>query len=167
MLQERAREVVGRLGYTARPLDSYSWLDRDYDPMLYLAQRLDSRKWRQEMRAWGPRVEFDYRQSPRWLVPGDATDRIDFDDPPMLYSGMIALALSGDGALRFFRAVPPEFDTTGVIAASPDWNRFFTEAGLDRSRFTRCSRNGCRNRRSTPMRNGLAPRHGRRRSRCA
>lgn len=136
VLEDRARQLTATLGYTQAPADSATWFERDYDSLRFLAERVVSTVWRRQMGSWGPPLLFTYRQSPRPLVPGNTNGLIQSQDPPQVISGMVSVTTDARGRLRRFEAVPPQFEELPPPAPAPDWERLFTEAGLDMSHFT-------------------------------
>ncbi|MCL5286380.1 MAG: protein kinase [Acidobacteria bacterium] len=135
VLRERAREIATRFGYQKDPADSTFWIDRDYDPMRYLASNKPAPGWRKLYRDLGPPMTFGYRQSPRPLAAPGAVD-VRADTPPLDVSGMVNVYTDTQGHLRGFRAVPPQIEPEKKTAAAEfDWASVFTEAGLDPARF--------------------------------
>jgi serine/threonine-protein kinase len=135
VLRERAREIVTRFGYQKDPADSTIWIDRDYDPMRYLADHKPAPGWRKLYRDLGPPMLFGYRQSPRALTAQGA-DNVNAGNPPLEISGMVNVITDTSGRLRGFRAVPPQLEPDPKPApAEFDWAAVFTEAGLDPARF--------------------------------
>jgi hypothetical protein len=135
VLRERAREIATRFGYQKDPADSTFWIDRDYDPMRYLADHKPAPGWRKLYRDLGPPMVFGYRQSPRALAAQGADD-VNAGNPPLEISGMVNVVTDTQGRLRGFRAVPPQLEAEGKPAVAEfDWAVVFTEAGLDPARF--------------------------------
>ncbi len=134
VLRERAREIASRFGYQKDPADSTIWIERDYDPMRYLADHKPAPGWRKLYRDLGPPMVFGYRQSPRPLAAQGADD-VNAGNPPLEVSGMVNVFTDTRGRLRSFRAVPPQLEAEGKSAAEFDWAAVFTEAGLDPMRF--------------------------------
>jgi serine/threonine-protein kinase len=135
VLTARARDIAGRLGYSRNPVDSDTWYQRNYEPMLHLAKRMPSTRWRRAIAAWGPPLLLGYRQEPRPMVPRNRDHRVWPDDPPFEYSGSVTMAIDGAGRLLAFRAIPPQLDSTAT-ARAPDWDALFGLAGLERAAFT-------------------------------
>ena len=134
-LEDRAREVVQSLGYTAPPADSAIWWERQYEYLTYRARSIPSTRNLRELAAAQPHPWwFWYRQSPRDLVASDRAG-VRSNDPPFEVSGMVAVALDARGNLVGFRAAPPQVEPPGV-APAPDWKPLFDAAGLDPARFT-------------------------------
>jgi len=149
MLAGKGRETIAQLGYPERPFDSAYGLDYhlDYLPVIYQDTRPAS--WRQLENGRGSAVSFWYRESPNHLrfleaPTGTTTWTLSYSDPPPTVPGMKGVKLDTLGRLREFYARLPEVEEakSGEASASAgaasvlDWNRLFTLAGLDQSRFT-------------------------------
>ena len=79
-------------------------------------------------------IRFVYRQSPRYLVPGNLFHLVTEDDPPADVPGMASVVLDPTG--RLVRVAWIRDSAAPRIAPSPiDWSRFFREAGLDQRDF--------------------------------
>ena len=143
VLEQRAREIATRFGYEKDPADSFSWMERDYAPLRYLADHLPAPGWRKLYADLGPPVLIGYRQSPRPLiaagyqpVTGDKEGASSpSSNPPLEVSGMVNVFLDTRGQLRRFRAVPPQVEGPAPASSEFDWNSLFVEAGLDPARF--------------------------------
>jgi Protein kinase domain len=136
VLEERAREIQKRLGYTTDPADHARGFVADTEFLRYINAH------DQSMNRWSNldhgEVEFWYRESPRPLeaqlffgaseVPGT----VNWSDPPQEISGMTTVWLSPRGRLLEFEAVPPQLESSQQFsAAEVDWKPLFDEAGLD------------------------------------
>ena len=114
VLAERARNILAAIGGGHDETDSASWF------------------------AFGPsrEVRFDYRLSPRPLVPRNLFHMVTEADPPADVPGMAALTLDPSGRLIGFTRVV-EHRTTRTTANPPtvDWTALFREAGLDDREF--------------------------------
>ncbi len=139
-LEDRARELIRSFGYTADPVDSTSWWERQRDYLEYRARHEPSTQWWPSLSTTDPHPwRFWYRQSARFLVPENPysdTTTIRQTDPPMEVSGMVSIAMDARGRLQRLRAVPPQVEVIGASAASPDWKPLFAAAGLDDGEFT-------------------------------
>lgn len=142
VLTHNAREIIAKLGYEGKPLDSS--IDFDYDTDFeHWAEKNDKPRadWNKILGGQPSVLRFTYRQSPRYLIPISIERQmtpgiVAFDDPPATQSGMINLKLDLNGKLVSFEALPPELDENPVAAAKPvDWNLLFGAAGLDASQF--------------------------------
>jgi serine/threonine protein kinase len=138
VLQERAREITRKLGYTDAPADS------DYGMIpnrAYLQYVLETdpapRRWDALKTGQPPAFYFWHRQSPRYLL-SSGIEPIKPDDPPEMFSGMVRVLLDTQGQLRFFSAVPPQREEAESIdkrPTAPDWSILFAEAGFNQASF--------------------------------
>ncbi len=137
VLMERAREVAHRLGYTDAPGDSSGTFARDSSYLDFRA-RTGAPGWARRLAAsWWKPATFDYRQSPRPLIPANVSI-VTPADPPLNVTGMVTVILDSEGRLREFVAVPPQVPPTATEPpATPMWDVLFAEAGLDPKTFTR------------------------------
>jgi predicted Ser/Thr protein kinase len=136
-LEDRARELLGRLGHTDRPYDAARGfaVDRDY---LNEVEATDRSRGRWDGLATGapPVAQFWYRDSPRPLVSDDLFGQVRWADPPQIGSGMRGVRYDLRGRLVTFFVVPPQVDAPGAgAAAAPDWTPLFAEAGFDPKLF--------------------------------
>src|SRR5271165_4902767 len=110
VLTHKAREMVGRLGYSDKPVDSSSDFSYDTDFLNYVEKNEKPHpRWEEVLPGRPSPVQFLYRQAGQYMVgaqshdsfltPGEVTD----DDPPPILSGMINLALDPQGRLTFFQ----------------------------------------------------------------
>lgn len=137
ILQERAREVVKKLGYTDAPADSDYGMYPDRSLLQHVKENDGSRTRWDKLRTGQPSAfYFWYRQSPRYLETFSA-EAIGVDNPPEIVSGMVKVLLDTQGQLRFFSAVPPQREEPAREAqpATPDWSALFTEAGFNQANF--------------------------------
>jgi predicted Ser/Thr protein kinase len=135
VLADRASEIAKNLGYTQRA-DTFTWFDRWYDPMRYLADHDVSTTWRRKMGGWGPPLLFRYRQSPLPLVAVNWDGIPNAGDPPRTVSGMLNVTLDAKGRLQELEGVPLQFEKVSPPAAQPDWAALFADAGLDIKAFS-------------------------------
>ncbi len=136
VLEERAREVARRLGWTDPPVDSARWFFRDYPYLRYLAKS-GKAGWALGLKSgWWKPAAFAYRQSPRPLLPANADGTVQRSDPPLDVTGMSTVVLDPEGRLRSFVAVPPQaLPPAAGAPAPPAWDVLFSEAGLDVKSF--------------------------------
>jgi len=136
VLEERAREVARRLGWTDPPADSARWFSRDYSYLSHLA-RTGKPGWARDLAAgWWKPASFEYRQSPRPLLPSNADGAVQRSDPPLDVTGMLTVVLDPQGRLRSFVAIPPQaLPPAAAASAPPAWDTLFSEAGLDVKSF--------------------------------
>jgi predicted Ser/Thr protein kinase len=144
VLMHKAKEMVGRLGYVDKPVDSASDFSYDTDFLKYVEKNDKPHpRWQEVLSGRPSPLQFSYRQSAQYmrgsdfhdssLTPGIVTD----DDPPPILSGMVNLALDPLGRLTFFQAIPPQVQSENPATHTQafDWNVLFREAGLDASQF--------------------------------
>ncbi len=142
VLAGKGREAIAQLGYPERPFDRAYGLYYDYDYLQYVEKNPAPDRWRQLENGRGGAVYLWYRESPNHLQPFQLTEfnyawTVDDYDPPPSLPGMRGVKLDTLGRLREFYARPPQVDEAASGEASaPDWNRLFSLAGLDPSRFT-------------------------------
>ncbi|MGH9365382.1 MAG: serine/threonine-protein kinase, partial [Thermoanaerobaculia bacterium] len=136
-LEDRARELAQKLGYSERPADTASWWIRQYEYLRYRANHLPSPARVRELGSIEPHPWwFRYRQSPRAMVPTNGGALVQSLDPPFEISGMVSVTLDARGRLVQLRAVPSQIDDAKGPWPDPDWETLFREAGLDSKRFT-------------------------------
>jgi predicted Ser/Thr protein kinase len=142
VLTQKAKEIMSRLGYADKPVDSASDFSYDTDFLSYIEKNEKPHpRWDEVLRGQPSPLKYLYRQSSQYMVgtdwhdylltPGVVTD----DDPAPVLSGMINLALDPRGRLTFFQAIPPQMEESVTHAAAVDWNALFREAGLDAAQF--------------------------------
>jgi serine/threonine protein kinase len=142
VLTQKAREIIARLGYSERPIDSASGLDYDND----LKDSVEKNEkpnpnWEAVLAGRPSLLRFWYRQSPDHMMAEGFQDQllnpgiVGRDDPPTILSGMINLELDPQGQLTFFQAIPPQKESTGAQEPAFDWNVLFAAAGLDPTKF--------------------------------
>jgi hypothetical protein len=140
VLADRARELVGQLGYTelayAKPTDTamgYLFSSAAYD-------RIRDQGSPERLRDPDAGVlAFWYRQSPRRLETTDGK-RVTRWDPFPQTTGEILVSLRLDGKLESFFALPRRYrdaSTMETEAAEYDWSVPFQLAGLDMADFER------------------------------
>jgi serine/threonine-protein kinase len=134
-LEDRAREIIGRLGYPERPADSARGFFLLPDYVSYV-MRSDASPARWDSLTSGafPSLRFWYRTSPRALNPIGVEWVPQFGDPPMTVSNMLSVVLDTQGRLTQFTAVPPQVDEAPATGTT-DWTPLFEAAGLDPEAF--------------------------------
>ena len=136
-LEDRARELVQKFGYRDRPADTATRWIRQYQQLRYRADHLPSPARVRELGAIEPHPWwFEYRQSPRPMVPTNGGDLVSALDPPLVISGMVSVTLDARGKLVRLLAVAPQIDESKGPWPDPDWEALFREAGLEWQRFT-------------------------------
>jgi serine/threonine-protein kinase len=136
LLQERARTIVAKLGYTAPFLDSTYGLGSDYEYLRYAEMKQPS--WLSQLATSQPAsIYFWYRQSPVYMFPFTRLAvRASEGDPRENVSGMTSVYLDPKGRLIEFHAVPPQIDESTAPAPAPNWSALFEEAGFNQVNFT-------------------------------
>jgi len=139
ILMHKSRELVRSLGYTAKPASEARGLIYDLDYLQYV-DRIDKAadRWKRRLKRGQPApLLFWYRQSPRPMVPeAFGIGGVSLYDPPPVISGMVSVTLDPQGRLVEFDAAPPQVDESAASPVPFDWNRLFTAAGLDLTRFS-------------------------------
>ena len=149
VLAHRAREIISRLGYTARPADTAYGFNYDGDYLQYVRETGDpATRNSRLLKGHPPVIQFWYRESPGYLEANfkpSATreetpfGRVTLNEPPQVISGMTSTVLDPQGWLIAFSAVPPQLDqpsATPQRELKADWTALFSAAGLDEQRFT-------------------------------
>jgi serine/threonine-protein kinase len=138
VLSQKAREIIGRLGYEERPVDSAAVLFYNEDFLAYV-QKTDkpNPNWAAVFSGRPSLLEFLYRQSPQYMVstgihdilltPGIITQY----DPPPIFSGMVNLVLDAQGRLMSLEVMPPQTTDAAPPPRTIDWNLLLAAAALD------------------------------------
>ncbi|MDQ2921168.1 MAG: serine/threonine protein kinase, partial [Acidobacteriota bacterium] len=136
LLQERARTIVAKLGYTVPFLDSTYGLGSDWEYLRYAETKNPS--WLGQLSTSQPAsIYFWYRQSPGYLIPSTRLAvRASESDPRENVSGMATVIRDPKGRLVEFHAVPPEIDESTGTPPPPNWSVLFEEAGFNQASFT-------------------------------
>ncbi|MDT4898124.1 MAG: eukaryotic-like serine/threonine-protein kinase [Acidobacteriota bacterium] len=137
ILQERARDIIKRLGYTDVPADSAYGMTPNETYLQYVIENDQSRNRWDALKTGQPAgFNFWYRQSPRYMKTSGA-EQIRADDPPEIFSGMARVSLDTEGRLRLFSAVPAQREEpeNRSPASAPDWSTLFAEAGFNQANF--------------------------------
>ncbi len=130
VLAERASQIINKLGYTDAPTHTVYQYDDD-SSYFSSAARKDAPDTFEKIRTGQPvAIYFEYRTSPRYLVPSSFFN-VSPSDPPMDVSGMTSVKLDVRGRLIEFQAVPPQVDEKTTANMNADWSTLFAEAGLD------------------------------------
>jgi serine/threonine-protein kinase len=135
VLEDRARQIIEKLGYAERPADTAHGLVVFNDYLSYVI-RTDRTKARWDALATGafPTVRFWYRTSPRELSTIGTEMKPTLVDPPMAVSNMVAVVLDTRGRLTQLNVVTPQVDSTESKSAA-DWSKLFDAAGLPMKEF--------------------------------
>ena len=136
VLEDRARELIRRLGPPDPPVQSATGFDTDHDYLRRVSET-DRSPGRWDTLATGdPAVlSFWYRQSPRPMVTSLVGGQIQWGNPSIQASGMAGARYDLRGRLLSFYAIPPQLETETGPAGPPDWAPLFVEARLDPARF--------------------------------
>ncbi|MGD0164164.1 MAG: serine/threonine-protein kinase [Candidatus Sulfotelmatobacter sp.] len=142
VLTQKAREMVARLGYAERPVDTASDLRYDTDFQEYVEKNDKPHPdWDAVLAARPSVLGFWYRQSPDHMLAEGFRDQllspgiVTRNDPPTVLSGMINLELDPQGRLTYFQAIPPQKESSSTPSAAVDWSVLFAAAGLDPAQF--------------------------------
>ena len=164
-LEDRAREVVQSLGYTAPPADSATWWERQYEYLTYRARSIPSTRNLRELAAAQPHPWwFWYRQSPRDLVherPRPASGRM---TRPSRSRGWSRSRSTRAATSWAFARRRPRSSRPGS-RRRPTGSRSSTRRDSTRRDSRRRSPGGCRASPSTRAPTGTAPTRRRRASR--
>ena len=146
LLAERARQILGSLGYPADVDSAHSFTVANFLGYLTDHPELGGRE---RLATGSPAaLHFWYRGSPTLMVLASDRDRVTPDEPPMTTSGMSMVVMDPEGRLIRLAVVPPQLDPPspqggfgGTSPSTPppqsvDWQPLFTAASLDRSTFT-------------------------------
>jgi serine/threonine-protein kinase len=141
-LEDRARDLLQRLGYTEPPADTARGYAIDAEYLRWVSERDRSPgRWEGLRVGQPPVVLFWYRQSPRMLLSAATLGRVSSRNPPLVDSGMAGVRFDMRGRLAHFYAVPPQQEADDASeedgAGEPDWSALFAEAQLDPARFQR------------------------------
>jgi hypothetical protein len=133
ILAERAKEILGTIGYEAGVDSAYAFMPANY--LAYSGTHPDAGTAARFASGTPPALHFWYRGSPTVMVPQDNRDQVSQDDPAFEISGMTLVVLDPQGRLVRFAVVPPQFDA-GWSARNADWAPVFAAAGLDLHAYT-------------------------------
>ena len=143
VLTQKAREIIGQLGYEKHPADSAYGLYNNSD-LVDSIEKTDKPRpdWNRVLAGRPSLLQYWYRQSPRYLVASDFHDQmltpgvVQSYDPQEVVSGMVHLELDPQGRLIYLLAIPPEIESPSNGPSKPfDWNVLFRAAGLDETQF--------------------------------
>ncbi len=147
VLAHKAREIISRIGYTARPADTAYGFNYDGDYLQYTRDTgAPATRNSRLLKGHPPVIQFWYRESPGYLEANfkpSATreetpfGRVTLNEPPQVISGMASTVLDPQGRLIAFSAVPPQLDPPSATQRElkADWTALFAAAGLDEQRF--------------------------------
>jgi len=138
VLEDRAREIVRRLGYTDPPADREVGFAVDADYFARTREGEEAPGRFEGLRSGAPPVlHLWYRQSPRLLISRNPSGRVSWSSPPQDVTGMVSVRMDTRGRLVSFFAVPPQVETDDGAsrAPAPDFGPLFEAAGLDQGTF--------------------------------
>jgi hypothetical protein len=138
VLEDRAHELLARLGVSAVPADSETGFRVD-DGYFRWTQARDGSPARWDSLATGdpPVVQFFYRQSPQPLTARAMFGDVAWREPAIDISGMAGVRYDLTGRLLAFYVVTPQLEEPAPASASPvpDWGPLLAEARLDAARL--------------------------------
>ena len=137
-LEDRARDLLARLGHDAPAADSAQGLSGDEEYLRRVAQTDPSpSRWDGLRTGEPPVLQYWYRQSPRPIAAHGLNGRVTASDPPATVSGMAGVRYDLRGRLVSLYAVTPQDESAlpPAAAAAPDWSVLFAEAKLDPAAF--------------------------------
>jgi serine/threonine-protein kinase len=135
VLRDRARTALERLGYPDSAGHVVTWLERDYGPIRWLADHVDSVDWRRRMAKSGAPVVQHYRRAPAPIVAANVQAVVSAVDPAPVQPGETYVALDSAGRLRRLRVSAPERRQAPATAAPFPDALVFEVTGLERARF--------------------------------
>lgn len=142
-LTDRARDVLGRLGYQEAIVDSDTAFTTDATFLDYVARQDPSLDRWSMLRASRPGpLLFYHRGSPvplvstSWIptppwISAAPLGVVRLNDPPLDVAGMTTVVFDPQGRLTEFTAVPPRFESVAAPGPEPDWSAALSEAGFD------------------------------------
>ncbi|HJZ76663.1 MAG TPA: serine/threonine-protein kinase [Vicinamibacterales bacterium] len=138
VLEDRAEQILGMLGYTEPRGDTAYGFGR-YAPYIPWIGRRDSSptRWNILGNDRPPAFIFWYRTSPRDFAPRQLALHVTPSDPPQSDTDMHTVTIDMRGRLIGFSSVPRQFDDAPATGAeSPPWPRLFEAAELPLAAFT-------------------------------
>jgi serine/threonine-protein kinase len=135
-LEDRARDLIHRLGHSAPEADAETGFGFDMDYLNQVSENDPSpRRWDGLATGHPPAVFFYYRQSPRPLVSTAVPGVVTWGNPALELSGMAGARLDLQGHLLSYYSIPPQVDPPAAESGPPDWAPLFAEAHLDPTRL--------------------------------
>ena len=131
VLRAKAREVLGELGYQVAVRDSAWWSVREERQFEHLTSEGPTAAHPSLMPAVTPSpLRFQYRQSPRHIVPESADGGVAADTPARSDDDAL-VELDTMGRLTRLAIVPPQVDRGGTGGAGePNWSAIVELSGL-------------------------------------
>ncbi len=140
VLTERARDILGRLGYPDAPVDHAAGFEANVDYLRYIRTRdLSRARWNRSNPSF---FRFWYRQSPqpleswRFIMRYGNLSRVDPVDPPLDVAGMTRVQLDPSGKLVELVVVPSPVQETNAPASATDWTALLAAGGYDSTKWT-------------------------------
>jgi len=133
ILAERAKEILGSIGYTPGVDSAHGFVQANY--LGYLSRHADLSTPERLATGAPAALHFWYRGSPTVMIPQDSRDRVSQDDPVFETSDMSLVVLDPEGRLVRLAVVPPQLDR-GWQPQAANWKPLFDAAGLDQRAFT-------------------------------
>ena len=133
-LEDRARELLARLGHGAPAADSEVGFSYDEEYFRHVQAKDHSpSRWEGLRTGEPPVLTLWYRQSPRPMLAQRPTGRVSWHDPPQLLSGMAGVRYDLTGRLVALSVVPPQVEEPAGAAPStaPEWGLLLAAARLD------------------------------------
>jgi predicted Ser/Thr protein kinase len=140
VLEQKAREIVAKAGYTDKPVDRVFGFDYDSNLQNAVEQEKNP-NWEQVLPGRPNILQFWYRQSPDLFSPMDYHDFelipgiVKDESPPTTLSGMVNVKLDPRGRLIYFQAIAPQKSDAVAQPPAPDWSALFAAAELDTSKL--------------------------------
>ena len=134
-LEDRARAIVKKLGYSDPPVDRALGYRVAGDYFRWAEAKPKAERYQGLETGEPALIWLWYRQSPRPLVSERMSGEVFDSHPPVVMSGMIGVRVDLGGRLLAFDAVPPQVDDGPPPGGEVDWAILFAEAGLDKAAF--------------------------------
>ena len=137
VLQERARQILTEIGYTAPARDDAASYGMDSEITRWI-DKTDSSKTRWDVLRSGrlPVMTYWLRESPEILAPKDSWGRVGLADPAPIVPGMATVVVDPIGRLVGLRIVPGAPDSTLLPQPGTPWPQLFQLADLNLASFT-------------------------------
>ncbi len=142
VLNQKAREILQKIGYSDRPVDHAASFDYDYEFLNYVPKNDKPRPdWSRIIADQPSLLYYWYRQSPQYMLGTEfhdlllTPDVIRINDPPPITSGMVTMKLDPQARLLYLQVVPPQKDESVPVSTTVDWSGLFSAAGLEISQF--------------------------------
>jgi serine/threonine-protein kinase len=138
VLSDRASQILAEIGYDEAPVDTAYHFDYEREYVRHVRENDESAdRWAVLATNQPPVYVFDYRASPRLLVPRGPNGSVSGTDPPPFVSGMIRIQLGPEGRLRDLSVVPPQVDAASDEPPPElDWSLLLVAAGYDTAELT-------------------------------